>query len=200
MNTDMYVNQFCALHFTCKVIEPLLSQFIGSEGPYETGEHRLVAGPATHGGCPADLHSGSSVAYSLPAEFLNLSWASLLEVRALARLGNTALWRVLPPTVAVQRISILEMRPPPLLVKWEFWIWKCSPTVLVCSPCESISSAPSWYSHTDMSAWNNNKTPREFDWQFDGSPTSQQRENYRYGFLAMTTQVKGKLKPNDPIN
>jgi hypothetical protein len=118
-----------------------------------------VAGPATRGGRAVDLYSGNSVVHFLPAEFRNLSWARLLEVRALARVGNIALWRVLPPTVDVQRISILEMSPPPLLVKCEFWIWKCSPTVFVCSPCESVSSAPSRYSHTQVSAWNNNETP-----------------------------------------
>jgi hypothetical protein len=76
---------------TCSVPEPLLCQFIGSEGPCETGERRHLAGPATRGGRAVDLHSGISVAHILPAEIRNPSCASLLEGRALARLGNNEL-------------------------------------------------------------------------------------------------------------
>jgi hypothetical protein len=100
----------------------------------------------------------SIVTHILPAEFRNPSWASLLEVRARARLGNTALCRDLPPTEAVQRISILGIWPPLLLEKCAFWIWNCSPTVLVCSPCESVSSAPSRYSQTHVSTWSDIET------------------------------------------
>jgi hypothetical protein len=115
--TDRYMSQYCGTHLTCRVPEPLLSQFIGSEGPCETGEHGFVTGPATHSGCTADLHSGNEASPTAGEV-----WVLDLEVQSHC-LGVQSLWVRLVSSLTVlpdPRVYLKQQRIPSI-VTWIVW-------------------------------------------------------------------------------